>query len=1030
MTMKTDNLLRFWMAVAVTALSVLAASAQITVSGIVTDKSGEPLIGASVLVVGTQNGTITDFDGKFTINNVPEDAMIKASYVAYKEQQQKAASIIKFVLQEDAELLDEVVVVGYGSMKKSNLSGAVASVKADDMPSAGNASVGSMLRGRAAGMNITSSTAAPGGQMDIAIRGGLSGQQPLVVIDGVPQAPHSKISTGTVYSGAAKDNSGLINLNPNDIESIDVLKDASAAAIYGSDASGGVILVTTKRGKEGRPEISYSGSVAISSIKDAPDFMDARQFMITQNQVFEELGRGDEKKFTQSQIDNFVGDGTDWMKEVTRTGVVNEHNVSVTAGGKSTRTLFSLSYYDHEGLVKNNSMNRITGRLNVDQDFGEYVKGGINSSFSQIKYNDVPTGDARQEKSAVLYSAMTFIPTVPVRDEEGNFSVNPIRDIYPNPVSLLDIYDKTTAKNLYASGYLEYKPWDFLSIRATAGVDISWTQSDQYIPTTTKHGFSLNGEASKQNANSQMNLVNVIANFNKMFAEKHDVGIMAGWEYKKQSWDGMGIVASDFPFDNALMNNIGTSEQEKPAISSYRGTNEMASWIGRFNYTLMNRYIFTANLRIDGSSNFSEEYQYGAFPGFSAAWKINEESWLKDKSWLTTLKLRGGWGQTGNAGNLTGINTFYSVIRGAWTPNGSAVNGMALSKIGNKNLKWETLTDINIGIDAGFFNNRLQISLDAYQRTRSDVILSKQLMSYHEVTTIDYNSNEKYRSRGIDIGIHSINIASKDFSWSTDLNLSFYKNETISRDPDFIPAAYQPMVQDWGDIYGWRTAGIVQQGETYAHLPNSGAGAIKYLDVNGYVLDENNERKRDDEGRYILSGEPDGLLDEADYELLYNSTPIPFSINNTFTWKNWDANIYVYGSLRGRKINDIKLQSIYGLEDITYGINVLTDVADRWRPDNQEGTMPGVAEAKSGFSPSNSDFFYENSWYLRIDNISVGYTFPTQLFNNKVKNLRIYGAVRNIGIITPYNGMDPETGNGIGAYPNNYQVAVGIDLKF
>ena len=1027
--MKTNVLSRFVIAFAVIALSALPALAQITVTGTVTDKTGEPLIGASVLVVGTQNGSATDLNGNFTLKNVAEGAIIRASYVTYKEQEQRAASKMHFVLEENSELLDEVVVVGYGSMKKSNLSGAVASVKADDLPSAGSASVGEMLRGRAAGMNITSSTAAPGGQMSIAIRGGLSGQQPLVVIDGVPQAPHSKVSAGTIYSGAAKDNSGLINLNPNDIESIDVLKDASAAAIYGSDASGGVILITTKRGKEGRPEISYSGSVAFSRIKDAPDFMDARQFMITQNQVFEELGRGDEKKFTQSQIDNFVGEGTDWMKEVTRTGVVNEHNLSVTAGGKSTKTLFSLSYYDHQGLVKNNSMNRITGRLNVDQDFGKYIKGGINSSFSQIKYNDVPTGDSRQEKSAVLYSAMTFIPTVPVRDANGDFSVNPIRDMYPNPVSLLDIYDKTTAKNLYASGYLEYKPWSFFNIRATAGVDISWTQADQYTPTTTKHGFSLNGEASKQNANSQMNLVNVIANFNKTFADKHDVSVMAGWEYKKQSWDGMGIIARDFPFDTPLMNNIGSSQQEKPTISSYRGTNEMASWIGRVNYTLLDRYILTANLRIDGSSNFSEEHQWGAFPGFSAAWKINEEAWLREQTWLTTLKLRGGWGQTGNAGNLTGINTFYSVMQGAWAPGGSPVNGVALSKIGNPNLKWETLTDINIGLDAGFFNNRLQVSVDAYQRTRSDVILSKQLMSYHEVTTIDYNSREKYRSRGIDIGIHSINIAGRDFSWSTDLNLSFYKNQTISRDPDFIPAAYQPMVQDWGDIYGWRTDGLVQQGETYAHLPNSGAGAIKYLDLNGYMLDEKGERMRDADGRYILSGEPDGLLDEADYVALYNSTPIPFSINNTLTWKNWDANIYIYGSLRGRKINDVKHQSVYGLEDITYGVNALTDVMNRWRPDYQEGSMPGVAEAKSGFAPSKSDFFYENAWYLRIDNISVGYTFPAKWFNDKVKNLRLYGAVRNIGVITPYKGMDPETGNGIGAYPNNFQVAVGVDLK-
>ena len=1028
--MKHNILSRLMVTMAAIFLSVFATYAQITVKGVVTDNSGEPLIGASVVAVGLQNAIATDIDGKFVLNNVANDAIIRVTYVGYNTVEQKASSSMTFVLMENSAVLDEVVVVGYGSMKKSNISGAVSSVKADDLPTAGNASVGEMLRGRAAGMNITSNTASPGGSMNIAIRGGLSGQRPLIVVDGVPQAYASTTSSGTIYGGAAKDDSGLINLNPNDIESIDVLKDASAAAIYGSDASGGVILITTKRGREGRPEVSYSGSVAFSSIKDAPKFLNARDYMITQNQIFEELGRSDEKKFTQSQIDNFVGDGTDWMDEVTRTGVVNEHNLSVTAGGKSTRTLFSLSYYDHQGIVKNNSMNRITGRLNVDQDFGELVKAGIQTSFSQLKYKDVPTGDARQEKSAVLYSAMTFSPVLSVYDENGNYSVNPIRDIYPNPVSLLDIYDQTTARNLYASGYVEYKPWNFLRVRATAGVDLGWTQADQYVPTTTKHGFALNGEASKQNANSQLGLVNIIADFNKTFAEKHDVSVMAGLEYKKRSWDGMGIVAQDFPFDNPLMNNIGSSQQEKPTISSYRGSNEMASWIGRVNYTFLNRYILTANLRVDGSSNFSEEHQWGVFPGVSAAWKMNEESWLRDQTWITALKLRAGWGQTGNAGNLTGINTYYGVMQGAWAPGGSIVNGVALAKVGNPNLKWETLTDINIGLDAGFFNNCLQFNIDLYQRTRSDVILSKQLMSYHEVTTIDYNSQEKYRSRGIDIGIHSINISNRDFTWSTDLNISFYKNQTISRDPDFIPAAYQPMTQDWGDVYGWRTGGLVQQGETLAHLPSSNAGAIKYMDINGYKLDENGERMRDSDGRYILSGEPDGLLDEADMVALFNSTPIPFSINNTFRWKNWDANIYIYGSLRGRKINDVKYQSVYGIQDMTYGLNALEDVMNRWSPTNPDGTMPGVSEANSGFDPAKSDFFYENAWYLRIDNISIGYTFPSKWFNDKIKNLRLYGSVRNIGVITPYNGMDPETGNGIGAYPNNFQVAVGIDLKF
>lgn len=1000
----------------------------LTVKGTVKDEMGS-VIGASVIIKGTTNGVITDMDGNFTLPNVPADAIIQVSYIGYKTQEKPAAPTMEFLMSEDTEMLDEVVVVGYGTQKKSSISGAVASVKADELPTAASASVGSMLRGRAAGMNITQNSATPGASLSISIRGGLSGQAPLVVIDGVPQVSSKTVTAGTAYSGGEKDN-GLINLNPNDIESIDILKDASAAAIYGSDASGGVILITTKRGKTGKPDISYSGSVAFQYIKDRPDFMNARDFMIEQNKVFDELGRGNEKRYTPEQIANFVGNGTDWMDEVTRTGIVQEHNLSLSAGSEKTKYLFSLSYYDHKGIAKNNGMNRITGRLNVDQEINKMLKAGISSTFSQVKYDDVPLGDGRQDNSALIYSAMTFIPTVPVYDENGEYSDNPIRDIYPNPVSLLDITDQTTSKDLFISGYLEFKPWDFLSIRATGGFDMKDVQHDQYIPTTTKKGYATNGQASKQNAKTQMNLVNIIANYTQTFNDIHDLSVMAGWEYKKNSWEGMGIVASQFPYDGALMNNIGSSQQANPSISSNKGAGEMASFLARVNYSLAQKYILTFNLRVDGSSNFSREHQWGTFPGVSVAWRMNEEKWLKDVSWLSNLKLRAGVGQTGNAGYLTGINTYYTVSQGAFAPNGSLVNGITMSKLGNDKLKWETLTDYNIGIDFGFFNNRLSGSIDLYQRMRKDVILTRQLMSYHELTTIDYNSAEVYRSRGIDIGIHSVNFDTKDFGWTTDVNFSYYRNHTVERDPEFIPEPYQDMVEDWGNVYGYRTNGLIGMDEHYNHLPSSGAGAILYEDQYSYQLDAEGNRMRDKDGRYIRVKGADGVLDAVDMVVLANSTPIPFSINNTFRWKNWDANIYLYGSLNGWKVNDLRLQSVYGIEDITYGVNALAEVKNRWSPANPDGYLPGVAEASSGVNPASSDFFLEKAWYLRLDNVSIGYTFPTHWFKDKIRSVRLYLSGRNLCVFTPYKGMDPETGNGIGAYPNQASFAIGLDVKF
>ena len=1000
------------------------------VTGLVLDETGEPVIGASILIEGTTTGTITDLDGNFTID-ASDGQMLVISYMGYATQTVAASNNLKVTLLPDTKVIEEVVVIGYGASKKSNISGSVEMVKADDLPKAASASVGEMLRGRTSGMFIQSNSASPGASQSITIRGGLSGQKPLVVIDGVPQLQTGSLNSGTGYSGSDKDNS-LINISPDDIESINILKDASAASIYGSDASGGVILITTKRGKQGKPEVSYSGSVAFQTMKDKPEFLDAKGFMTEQNKVFDELGRADEQFYTQEQIDNYVGKGTDWMKKVTRMGLVNEHNLSVNGGSENTKYLFSVGIYDHKGIAKNNDMQRITGRVNLDQNFGKYVRAGINTSFTSLKYNDVPLGDSRQSDAALIYSAMTFNPTVPVYNLDGTYADNPNRpNIYPNPVSLLDITDQSYSRDVFLTGYLEIKPIKDLTIRATGGIDMKFSGADQYVPTTTLKGASVNGQASKQTSNNKLGIINATATYAHNWNGEHDLSVMAGWEWKKNMWDGHGVVTSDFPTDNALMNNIGTAEMENPNIWSSKGSSQMASFIGRASYTALNRYIVTFNIRVDGSSNFSPQHQWGAFPGVSAAWRISEEPWMQKATWLSELKLRGGYGQTGNAGSLTGIRTIYGISRGSYVFDGTLSNGINLSKLGNPDLKWETLSDANIAIDFGFFKGRLTGTLEFYQRDRTDVIMSKSLMSYNEINTIDYNSQAAYRSRGVELTLHTVNVDTKLFGWTSDICFSYYRNRTVSRDPDFLPAPYQDMVEDWGNVYGYRTNGLVQPGQDYPHLPNSKPGSINYLDINGFEYEADGKTpRRDAEGRYVLSGKPDGKLDQADIVKIGNNTPIPFSFNNTFRIWDFDLNIYIYGSLNGYKLNDVLYQSSYGIADLVYGVNALTQVRNRWTYQNQEGTLPGVAEANSGINPANSDFFYEKAWFLRLDNISLGYNFPTRWFKGYVKSARIYAAVRNVAVMTPYKGMDPETGNGIGAYPNQMSAAIGLSFKF
>ncbi len=1011
------------------------AQAGSTVTGTVKDEDGKPVVGAVVLQAGTANGTTSMADGKFSIKLIDGENALDVSILGYETQkvQLGGKTSVDVVLRSSDVAIDDIVVIGYGSVKRSDVTGSVASVKSKDLVMPSTANVGSMLRGKASGLNITQSSAKPGGELNISIRGQ---KAPLIIIDGVAQTKFAQQGTGTVYSGGNTD-SQMIGVNPDDVESIDILKDAASTAIYGADAAGGVILITTKKGKasqQGKVDIAYTGGFSIQYLSDYPEFLDAKDFMIEQNKVFYELDNsvGRYSRHSQDKIDNFRGKGTQWIDKVTRTGIVNEQNLSIRSGTERTQYLISGSYYDNKAVARNNEMNRLTGRINLDQKFNKWLDGGVNTSYARIKYNQVPLGDQRQEKSALIYSAMTFNPLVPVYDEDGKYTDNPDRSIYANPVSLLEISDETINHNLNANAFLNASLFKGFSVRASIGVDYKDSKSHQYVPSTTKVGASKGGIATKNNGTSQMMLTNVVATYNTTIREDHALNVMAGWEFTRNTWEGTSITASNFPTDTPLWNNLQSSEQEKPSISSYKGSSELVSFISRVNYSFRGKYIFTGNLRVDGSSNFSKNHQYGTFAGVSGAWKIAEEPFIKDNvSWINELKLRASWGQVGNAGSLTGINTYYKIRPKDYAFNGSMVNGAALAQLGNPNLKWQTASDINFGLDFGFVKNRISGSVEWFQRRETDIILQKSLMSYNQVRTIDYNSGEVWRTRGVDITLRSVNISTKDFSWSTDVNLNFYASYTVERDPDYnYPYIYSGTREKWYNTYLYKSMGLIGANESVPWMPTSGAGNIKFADLNGYVTDESGTRLRDANGRYMYTGGPDGILDEADYYIAGNSTPIPFGFSNTFRYKNWDMNVYIYGSLNGYKQNDILMQSSWGITDMTYGLNAVTAVKNRWSPDNPTGTQPSVSQGASGVDILQGDFYYEKSWFARLDNISIGYTLPSHLLKKYISKLRVYAAARNVCVITPYGGMDPETGNGIGAYPNQRTFVLGLNLNF
>ncbi len=477
-----------------------------TIKGNVVDENNEPLIGVSVFAVGTKSGTITDNVGNFSLD-ASVNSKLQFTYIGFEPKTLVVGnqSIYKVQLVSSTAALNEIVVVGYGNVKKADLTGSVSSIKAADLNTSATASLGNMMRGKAAGLSITQNSAKPGGGLNISIRGQ---KTPLYIVDGIMQTSFSKLSSNSIYDGG-KNESQLIGLNPEDIESIDVLKDASSTAIYGADAAGGVIIITTKKGKATageKVEVSYTGSSSLQYLSDVPQFLTAKDFMIEQNKVLYELDNsvGLYSRHSQDKINNFVGNGTNWMNEVTRIGLINEHNLSIRSGTEKTQYLASMSYYDNQGVAKNNSFNRITGRINLDQKFNKWLKGGLNTTFASITYEDVPLGDSRQEKSALIYSALTFNPLVPVYDENGNYSDNPDRPIYANPVSLLDITDETKNNNLIANAYLQLDLFKGFFIKATAGIDNRTINTNQYIPRSTKAGAERNGIASKNNGINQM----------------------------------------------------------------------------------------------------------------------------------------------------------------------------------------------------------------------------------------------------------------------------------------------------------------------------------------------------------------------------------------------------------------------------------------------------------------------------------------------------------------------------------------------
>lgn len=1054
-------------------LSISMVAQKVPVSGTVSDQTG-PVIGASVIEKGTTNGTMTDNDGRFTLT-VSKGAVIEISSIGYKTQEITVGAQTNFTvtLSEDNEFLDEVVVVGYGSMKKSDLAGASVSMKESDLKGSIISSLDQSLQGRAAGVTAVTTSGAPGSSSSIRVRGQATinaNAEPLYVIDGV--IVQGGGNTGADFglgdalgNGKVSTISPLSTINPADIVSMEILKDASATAIYGAQGANGVVLITTKHGKSGEAKFSYDGMVAMSRQAVRLNMMNLREYAQYYNEMVEEGDIYETNPYYATP--SLLGKGTNWQDEIFRTAWQHQHQLSAQGGSDKVQYYVSGSYMDQQGTIIGSNFNRFSVRTNLDAQLKKWLKLGVNATYA-ITNDNLKLADSNQ---GLIYYSLTTIPDIPVYDVNGNYS-STIREGYtsPNPVALA-MMDEILLKRKKLSGniYAELTPIKHITWRTELGFDMGESDANRYKPMIDLGGWvrSQNSISYQKNSNYFWQLKNYLTYANQW--GKHSVTAMVGQECWESRWNYLSGSNTDLPSDEVHNVALATGT---PSISSGFGSSSMASFFTRETYNYGDRYLGTYTYRYDGSSNFGPKNRWAGFHSVALAWRFSNEKFFEPvKKVIDNGKLRLGWGQTGNS----------SIGSYAW---GAAISrmpsalgmGFRPSNIPNTSIRWESQEQYNVGLDLGFFNGRLNLTVDAYYKRSDDMLMSMQLPSYMgtqgngssklNAPKGNYGSIE---NKGLEITLDAHPVQLKNFSWDSNFQISFNKNKLLSLS-DTENATLVGYGQ-WGDVvcvseigkplynfYGYKVEGVykdlddIQNSAKPAKYPSDGVfsrgntvwvGDIKYKDV-----DEN------------------GIIDERDRTDI--GSPLPkftFGWTNTFRYKNLDLSIFLNGSYGNKVMNynsltlthmnstwTNQLQSVVSKRARLEPIDPTIVYADgsKWfdHIDNVRVKNPGTKIPHTSINDPNdndriSDRYVEDGSFLRIKNITLGYTFPKALLNKaKIENLRVYVNIQNLYTFTKYTGYDPEVGastqdsTGLtygldnGRYPSPAMYSFGLNITF
>lgn len=953
------------------------------VSGVVVDTNGDPVIGASVFVKGTRKGTVTDFDGRFTIKDVKE-ATLTISYVGFLSQEVKvqAGKNINVTLQEDSKVLNDVVVVGYGTQRKEELTSSVASVKADQFIQGATTDAASMIRGKVAGLAVTQSDANPLSTAQISLRGVTtlsSSTQPLVIIDGVE---------------------GNINdVSPNDIDQIDVLKDGSAAAIYGTRGTNGVILITTKRSQgEMKPTISINSYVSFQKITKRLDMLTADEY----------------KKLAASGVTGMVdaGGSTNWLDEILQTPFNQTYNISLKGGTKNTNYVASADYTSNEGIIRRSNVDVLYPRLHITHRMWDNLLtidaqiGGYQRSY-EIPYN-----------SNIYNYAILYNPTYSVKNEDGTWNEHGSSPLRYNPVALLEETrgeNKDTKLNMFVKATLN--PMEGLTISALGSRVLNnffggYYETQQHESTTMN---GKNGYASRTTSRIQDDLFELTAQYTNRFGN-HNVNALVGYSWKNHNYQYAFMDNYDFPSDDYTYNNLGIGKalsQGRATQSSTQNSNRLVGWFGRLNYNFADRYFLSASVRYEGSSKFGADHKWGTFPAVSAGWTISKENFMKNLKVLNLLKIRAGYGVTGTepSSSYMSLNSIsldgFGYYKGEWInllkPNGNP----------NPDLRWEKKKEFNVGLDFGFLDNRIYGNIDYYRRTTSDLIWSYSVPKPPYVSDYITANAGTIRNTGIEASLNMIPFQTKDFNWLSTINFSTNKNKLVSLSNDeFVAGSYfdtntliAPIQQSShrieegqpiGNFYGYKSVGVDDKGHWLVESANG--NTISISDATA-----------------------------ADKKVIGNGLPKWYlSFNNTFNYKNFDLSVTMRGAFDYQILN---LPKMYlGSPNALGTGNVLSSAFDE--------VMNGHALAYDQ-ELAYVSYYLENGDYWKIDNVTFGYT-PNLSRLNWVKKLRLYVSISNLATITGYSGIDPEVNasglapgiDDLSRYPSARTYTLGINLTF